>query len=171
MTVESTMEEIEKLTSLVGFIIVGGPEPRSNGDIMVMSYALSLGALEQQLIALRAHTGKVRGGLDFSKSYDEWQSTIKEPFIAHLNDIVCKSALLLSACLCINYPQAREDCLAHALPKRAKRNTPALPLAKSSCPPAESIGRTATSREVADKESDSSCGPGNVVGTFSLDIK
>ena len=38
------MEEIEKLTGLVGFIIIGGLEPRENGEIMVMSYVLSLGA-------------------------------------------------------------------------------------------------------------------------------
>jgi len=44
VTVEAAMEEIEKLTGLVGFIIVGGPEPRQNGEIMVMSYVLSLGA-------------------------------------------------------------------------------------------------------------------------------
>ena len=59
--------------------------------------------LEQQLIALRAHTGKVCGGLDFSESYDEWKSSVEEPFIAHLNDVFCKSALLLFAHQCINY--------------------------------------------------------------------
>ena len=95
VTIESAMAEIEKTTGLVGFIVIGGPEPSHNGDIMVMSYAASFGVLEQLLMALRAHTGKTSGGLDFSESYDEWQSTIEEPFVAHLNDVFCKPALLL----------------------------------------------------------------------------
>jgi len=73
---------------------------------MVMSYVLSLDALEQLLIALRAHTRKVHGGLDFSESYDKWQSSIEEPFVAHLtNDIFCKGALLLFACYVLTIPK------------------------------------------------------------------
>ena len=95
VTIESAMAEIEKTTGLVGFIVVSGPEPSHNRDIMVMLYVVSFDVLEQLLTALRAHTGKTSSGLDFSESYDEWQSSIEEPFVAHLNDVFCKSALLL----------------------------------------------------------------------------
>jgi hypothetical protein len=37
MTVEGIMEEIEKECGLVGFVMVGGPEPKCGGDLMVMS--------------------------------------------------------------------------------------------------------------------------------------
>lgn len=165
------MEEIERATGLVGFIIVGGPELRQNGDIMVMSYVLSLDASEQLLIALRAQTGKVHGGLDFSESYGEWQASVEEPFVAHLNDVFCKGALLLFAHLGTNSPQAREDRLARALPKWAMRNTPALPPAESSRPPSNNFVSTASSKEVAEEESNSPHGPGSMVGAFSLGIK
>lgn len=46
MTVETAMEEIEKATGLVGFMVLGGPEPRCGGNLMVMSYVLFLNALE-----------------------------------------------------------------------------------------------------------------------------
>jgi len=100
VTVESAMEEIEKATGLVGFVILGGPEPRCGGDLMFMSYVLLSGALEQLLTALRAHTGRTSGGLDFSESYDEWASGIEEPFIAHLNTIFCECAMG-TCCTCV----------------------------------------------------------------------
>jgi hypothetical protein len=37
VTVESALAEIEKATGLVGFIVVGGPEPRCDGNMMIMS--------------------------------------------------------------------------------------------------------------------------------------
>lgn len=99
------MDEIKRATGLVGFIVLGGPEPRCNGDLMVMSYALYLDALEQLLMALRAHTGTTSSGLDFSESYDGWKSSVEEPFVAHLNDIFCKAALLLFAPLVLTTTQ------------------------------------------------------------------
>ena len=88
------MEEIEKATGLVGFMVLGGPEPRCGGDLMVMSYVLLLNALEQLLMDLRYHTGKTEGSLDFSESYNVWKSNIEEPFVGHLNDIFCKDTLI-----------------------------------------------------------------------------
>ena len=88
------MEEIEKATGLVGFMVLGGPEPRCSGNLMVMSYALLLNALEQPLIDLRFHTGKTEGGLDFSESYDGWKSNVEEPFVEHLNNLFCKDTLI-----------------------------------------------------------------------------
>ena len=96
MTIESALAEIKKETGLVGFFVVGGPEPRCNGDIMVMSYVVSFNDLEMLLlIALRAHTGTTSGGLNFSESYSEWKSSIEEPFVAHLNNIFRKDMRLL----------------------------------------------------------------------------
>ena len=37
VTIKSAMEEIEKATGLVGFIVLGGPEPRCGGELMFMS--------------------------------------------------------------------------------------------------------------------------------------
>lgn len=85
------MEEIEKATGLVGFIVLGGPEPRCGGNLMVMSYVLFLNALEQLLMVHRYHTGKTEAGFDFSESYDGWKSNVEEPFVAHLNDLFCKN--------------------------------------------------------------------------------
>jgi hypothetical protein len=31
------MDEVEKEAGLVGFVILGGPEPKCGGDLMVMS--------------------------------------------------------------------------------------------------------------------------------------
>jgi hypothetical protein len=95
VTIESALDEIQKETGLVGFFVVGGPEPRCNGDIMVMSYVVSLDGLETLLMALRVHTGKTSAGLDFSESYDEWTSSVEEPFVAHLNNLFCEGFLLL----------------------------------------------------------------------------
>ena len=94
VTIESALEEIKKETGLVGFFILGGPEPRCNGDVMVVSYVVPLGGLEALLMALRAHTGKTSSGLDFSQSYDKWKSSVEEPFVAHLNNVFCKDTLL-----------------------------------------------------------------------------
>ncbi len=52
MTIESALAEIKKETGLVGFFVVGGPEPRCNGDIMVMLYVVSLDGLEMLLTTL-----------------------------------------------------------------------------------------------------------------------
>ena len=95
VTIEKALVEIEKETGLVGFFVVGGPEPRRNSDIMVMSYVVSFGGVERLLMAFRAHTGKTSSGLDFSESYSEWTSSVEEPFAAHLNNVFHKSALLL----------------------------------------------------------------------------
>ena len=95
MTIESALDEIQKETGLVGFFVLGGPEPRSNGDIIVVSYVASLHSLETLLMALRAHTGKTSSGLDFSESYDEWTSSVEEPFAAYLNNVFCEGAPLL----------------------------------------------------------------------------
>ncbi|SRR5260221_1927289 len=72
---------------------------------------------------------------------------------------------------CINYPLAHEVCIDRALPKRARRNTPALPLAESSCLPANDFISTAPSKEAAEEESECSHGPGSVVGAFLLGRK
>lgn len=165
------MAEIERTTGLVGFIVVGGPEPRCNGNMMVLSYVLSFDRLEQLLMALRAHTGKTIGGLDFSENYDGWNSSVEEPFVAHLNDIFCKGALLVSAYLCIHHPLAHEACLARALPKRATQNTPALPRAESNCLSENNFVGIAPSEEVVEEEGDGSHGPGSTVGAFSLGRK
>jgi len=95
VTIESALAEIKKETGLIGFFVVGGPEPRCNGDIMVMSYVVSLGGLERLLTALRAHTGKASDGLDFGESYDGWKSNVEEPFVTYLNDIFRKNATML----------------------------------------------------------------------------
>ena len=94
MTIEKALVEIEKETGLVGFFVVGGPEPRCNSDIMVMLYVVSLDGLEWLMISLRAHSGKTSGGLDFSENYNEWKLSVEEPFIAHLNDVFCKGGPL-----------------------------------------------------------------------------
>ena len=39
------MEEIEKATGLVGFMVLSGPEPRCSGNLMAMLYALLLNGL------------------------------------------------------------------------------------------------------------------------------
>ncbi len=95
MTIESALAEIKKETGLVGFFVVGGPEPRCNGDIMVMSYVSSFDGLEMPLMAPRAHTGMASGSLNFGESYGEWKSSIEEPFVAHLNNVFRKDAPLL----------------------------------------------------------------------------
>ena len=171
VTVETALAEIERETGLVGFFMLGGPEPRCNGDIMVMSYVISLYGLERLLIALRAHTGKTGGGLDFSKSYNEWKTGIEEPFVAHLNDIFCKDALPAFSYLCIDYLLAHEVCLERALPKRAIRNRPTQPPAESSSLPTRSIIDTAPPKEAAEEETDGSHGPGSMVGAFLLGRK
>jgi hypothetical protein len=40
-TMDGVMEEIKKECGLVGFIVVGGPEPQCRGDLMIMSCVLS----------------------------------------------------------------------------------------------------------------------------------
>ena len=171
VTIETALAEIEKETGLVGFFMVGGPEPRCNGDIMVMSYVISLDGLERLLIALRAHTGKTSGRLDFSENYDEWKMDVEEPFIAHLNDIFRKNTLLAFSHLYVNYPLALEVCLERAMPQRALRNRPAQRLAESSSLPTYSFIDTAPPKEVAEEETDGSHGPGSMVGTFLLGRK
>ena len=83
----------------MGFFVLGGPEPRCNGDIMVMSYVVFLDGLERLLTTLRAHTGKASDGLDFGESYDEWKSSVEEPFVAYLNDVFRKTLVLFHICI------------------------------------------------------------------------
>ncbi len=45
---EGALQEIERQCGLVGFIILGGPELRCGGDLMVMSCVLSSLVLPQQ---------------------------------------------------------------------------------------------------------------------------
>jgi hypothetical protein len=94
VTIETTMEEIEKATGLVEFMVLGGPEPKYGRNLMVMSYVLFLNALEQLLMVLKFYTGKTEGGLDFSKSYNGWKSNVEELFVGHLNDLFYKDALV-----------------------------------------------------------------------------
>lgn len=68
----------------------------------------------------------------------------------------------------INHPLAREVCLDRALPKRARRNTPALPLAESSSLPTDGFIGAAPLKEAAEKESDGSHEPESMVGIFNL---
>jgi hypothetical protein len=37
---EEVLEEIEKKCGLVGFMVVGGPEPKFGGDLIIMSCVL-----------------------------------------------------------------------------------------------------------------------------------
>jgi hypothetical protein len=94
VTIETAMEEIEKATGLVGFMVLGGPELKCGGNLMVILYMLFLNALEQLLMVLRFHTGKTEGGLDFTESYNGWKSNVEEPFVGHLNDLFYKDALV-----------------------------------------------------------------------------
>ena len=154
MTVETALEEIEKATGLVGFIVLGGPEPRCSGNLMVMSYVFLLNALEQLLMDLRYHTGKTEGGLDFSESYDAWKSNIEEPFVGHLNDIFCKDTPIYFLHQCINHFLAHEACLARALPSRTAPNINIPPPTRSSSLPSHNITNVRS-----------------IVGAFSLRIK
>ncbi|KAN0107118.1 hypothetical protein V8E52_010478 [Russula decolorans] len=70
-TLEGALKEIEKECGFVGFIVVGGPEPKCASDLMIMS----------------AHTGTNGLGSNFTQAYGGWKSNIEEPFIAHLNKV------------------------------------------------------------------------------------
>jgi len=93
-TVEGVLEEIQKEYGLVGFVIVGGPEPKCGGDLMIMSCVLfTLSVSRQQfLIISRAHTGTTSLGLNFSQAHSGWRTHIEEPFLAYLNNVFSASS-------------------------------------------------------------------------------
>jgi hypothetical protein len=124
--------------------------------------------LKQLLTALRAHTGKNIGGLDFSESYDGWKSSVEEPFLMHLNDIFCTGAPTCFVCLFSNHPLAREDCITRALPKRVGRNTAAPSLAESSRLPTSYSINAASSNRVIESERGGSYEPENMVSALLL---
>jgi hypothetical protein len=122
-------------------------------------------------MALRAHTGKNNGGLDFSESYDGWKSSVEEPFLMHLNDIFCKGAPMCFVCLFSNHPLAQQDCITRALPKRVARNTVAPSLAESSRLPTGRSINVASSNHVTEPERGGSYERENMVSALSLEGK
>jgi hypothetical protein len=105
--------EIEKKCGMVGFILVGGPEPMSGGELTFMAcvlfYSSCIASLRQQLLIIliisRTHTGATRHGLDFSEAYTGWKTHIEEPFVEYLNHIYSASALFFYTITSINGTQ------------------------------------------------------------------
>jgi hypothetical protein len=120
-TIEGALEEIEKKCGLVGFIMIGGPDPKCGGDLMVMSCVLfTLLVLRQQfLIISRAHTGTNTLGLNFSQAYNGWGTQIEEPFLAYLNSVFSASPPFFYMLAPINSYPAQDMRQALSLPGTA----------------------------------------------------
>jgi hypothetical protein len=123
------LEEIERECGLVGFIVVGGPDPKSGGDLMIMScvFFTLIVSRQQLLVILRAHTGSTRLGLDFSQAHSGWKTHIEEPFLTYLNKFFSASPSFFYMLTSINSHPAREMRQALALPGTASMQDPSPP--------------------------------------------
>ena len=112
------MDEILKECGLVGFIVVGGPDPKCSGDLMIMSCILFTLPVSRQrfLIVSRAQSGSTKLGLNFSQVHGGWKTQIEEPFISYINNVFSASPLFFFMLTSINSHPAREMCQAVALP-------------------------------------------------------
>lgn len=95
-TINGALDEIENKCGFIGFMVVGGPEPKSGGDLVIMSYVIYLIVSQQLfLIISRAHTGTTRLGTNFSQAHSGWRAQIEEPFLAFLNKVFSASPIIL----------------------------------------------------------------------------
>lgn len=91
-TIEGALEEIKKETGFVGFIVVGGPEPKFGGDLMIMSCVPYSSCVAATIFIIpRAHTGDTGLGLNFGQVHTGWKSGVEEPFLAYLNKVFSTS--------------------------------------------------------------------------------
>jgi hypothetical protein len=68
------MEEIERQAGMACTILLGGPEPKRGGKIIVMTF----------------HTGKTRFGHNFEQAYDAWYENVEVPFTEHMGKVFCE---------------------------------------------------------------------------------
>jgi hypothetical protein len=68
------LEEIEKQAGMACTILVGGPEPKHGGKLVLMKF----------------HSGKTALGNDFEAAYEGWYDNVEEPFVHHLRKVFCE---------------------------------------------------------------------------------
>jgi hypothetical protein len=135
-TIEGALAQIEKECGFVGSIIVGGPEPRCGGDLVVMSCVrFSLIVVATILIISRAHTGTTRLGLNFSQVHSGWKAQMEEPFIGYLDSVFRASPFFFYTLTYINNHPAHEVRRALALPNTVTQGD----LSQGDLPPLASI--------------------------------
>jgi hypothetical protein len=65
------MEQIQAETGMICTIMLGEPEPREGGKILVMTF----------------HSGKTMLGNDFGDAYKGWYENVELPFTDHVNKV------------------------------------------------------------------------------------
>ena len=128
-TLNEALEEIEKKSGCIGFMLVGGPEPKSGGDLVIVSYVLYIIVSQQLFIIIsRAHSGTTKLGANFSQAHSGWRAQIEEPFLAFLNKAFSASPIIYLMLTSINSYLAREMRQEFALPRTVSiQDSSALP--------------------------------------------
>lgn len=88
-TIQKVLEGIEEQCGLVGFFVIGGPEPQRGGNLMVFSCVIFMLFMSQQQtrIVSRAHTGLTKHGHNFSETYNKWNTHVEQAFNLHLDKV------------------------------------------------------------------------------------
>jgi hypothetical protein len=77
VTVTQLLTELERQTGLCAMMIVGGPEPREGGKILVMTI----------------HSGKTPMGNDFGRAYPAWEQNVQVPYTQFLTKVFRKNLI------------------------------------------------------------------------------
>jgi len=93
LTMARMLEQVEKECGMVGTVLLGGPEPRRGGKVVVVryEYIFLLWEVKSWLIhSTSYHSRRTPRGYDFSQSLEDWKKTIENPFIAFVNKVFSK---------------------------------------------------------------------------------
>jgi hypothetical protein len=92
LTMARMLEQVEKECGMVGTVLLGGPEPRRGGKVVVVRYAYvsDLGKLSRANYSTSYHSGRTPLGYDFSQSLEDWKKTIENPFVTFVNKVFSK---------------------------------------------------------------------------------
>lgn len=90
---DEVLKEIQNKCGFVGSIILGGPEPKFGGKLMIVTCVIfPLLVSRQLLIASRAHSNTADVGLNFKQAHSGWSTQVEAQFLSYLHKAFRASA-------------------------------------------------------------------------------
>jgi hypothetical protein len=90
LTMTRMLEQVEKECGMVGMVLLGGPEPRQGGKVVVVRYESDFNRLSRTNHSTSYQSGKTPLGYDFSQSCSDWKRNIEGPFVTFINKVFSK---------------------------------------------------------------------------------
>lgn len=127
-TMSRMVEEIETETGMIGTVILGGPEPRQGGKIVVMRSVQEHDTFSRLMGLPSFHSGKTAFGSDFGHAYDGWMEKVELPYTEYLTKIFGNFLYRFRCVLVLKtFRSAKDVCMSRALLGTVIDNSPSKP--------------------------------------------